>query len=127
MFKSTRLLLPSTMDKNSHLNAEKLFLKKIDDLERFLRIVTSKQEFWSEFVFDFFLIPAEYLITLLDEKDRFFSQPKSMIYQSSKKRHDSYVRSNSGRNDRSLSHHSIYQIDEEIQEEDDEPEENGKS
>ena len=42
-----------------------------------------------------------------------------MIYQSSKKRHDSYVQSNNSlKKDRSLSQHSIYQIDEEIQEED---------
>jgi hypothetical protein len=71
---------------------DKVFLKQIDNLERFLRILTSKQEFWSEYLFDFYLIPADYLMILLDEKERFLSLPKSMIYSSSKKRHDSYVR-----------------------------------
>ena len=42
-------------------------------------------------MFDFFMVPGEYLITLLDEKERYFNQPKSMIYQDKKKRSDSYA------------------------------------
>ena len=72
-----------------------MFLKNIDDLERFLRAVTARQEFWSEYLFDFFLIPGDYVVTLLDEKERFTSQPRSMIYASTQNRHNSYSRSSS--------------------------------
>jgi len=72
-----------------------VFLKNIDDLERFLRAVTARQEFWSEYLFDFFLIPGDYVVTLLDEKERFTSQPRSMIYASAQNRHNSYAKSSS--------------------------------
>ena len=55
-------------------------MSKIEELERFLKMISSMQVLWTETVFDFFAIPGEYLTTLLDEKERYFNQPKSMIY-----------------------------------------------
>jgi hypothetical protein len=75
----------------SGMNTEKQFLKTIEDMERFLRAITAKQEFWSDYLLDFLLIPGEYLITLLEEKDRFLCLPKSRIYGSTAIRHNSYA------------------------------------
>lgn len=68
------------------MSAERLFIKKIEDLEKFMKMVVSHQEFWTEYLFEYLNMPAEYLIPLLDEKDRYFNMPKSMIYLGIKKR-----------------------------------------
>jgi hypothetical protein len=77
-------------------------------LESFLRDIVSHQEFWSEQFFDFFAIPGECIMSLLDEKERYFCQPKSQIYAEAaginlKSRTDSYQRNTASRS-LSLSH-----------------------
>lgn len=104
-FKTTRSLLPSMKQIQSTTDQNRLFLQRIEDLENFLRDIVTHQELWSEQFFDFFAIPGQCLITLLDEKERYFSQPKSKIYAeaagiSLKHRTDSYRRNT---NSRSLS------------------------
>ena len=108
VFKSVKLLFPSRKwSSQSQLGSDKQFLRNIDDMERFLRAVTARQEFWSEYLFDFFVIPGDYVVTLLDEKERYLCQPKSNIYASKQNRHNSYARNSS------LKAHTI-DIDEEI-------------
>jgi hypothetical protein len=40
--------------------SEKMLLKRIEELEKFLRNVASRQEFWTPVIFDFFKIPEDY-------------------------------------------------------------------
>lgn len=93
VFKSVKLLFPSRKwCSQSQLGSDKQFLKNIEEMERFLRAVTARQEFWSEYLFDFLMIPGDYVVTLLDEKERYLCQPKSTIYAKNETRHNSYAR-----------------------------------
>lgn len=72
-------------------------MQRIETLEKFLSLIASKQELWSEQVLEFLNIPGEYFITLLDEKDNHMNKPKGKIYQDKRERstfrqrHNSYT------------------------------------
>jgi hypothetical protein len=49
--------------------SEKMLLKRIDELEKFLRNLVSRQEFWTPIVFDFFRVPEEYRLYLYETQN----------------------------------------------------------
>jgi hypothetical protein len=51
-------------------NTDKLFLKRIEDLEKFLKNLCLRYEFWTEQVLDFLNVPEPYQLTLFEEKER---------------------------------------------------------
>jgi hypothetical protein len=91
-------------------------LQRIEDLENFLKDIVTHQELWTEQFFDFFAIPGECLTTLLDEKERYFSQPKSKIYAEAaginlKHRTDSYRRNTNSRSLSVLEQQKVHKSD----------------
>eukprot|EP00347_Sterkiella_histriomuscorum_P011556 403372007 len=50
------------------MNSDKMFLKRIDDLEKFLKNLIQKYEFWTPEVFEFLKIPVQYQLYLQKEK-----------------------------------------------------------
>lgn len=51
-------------------NSDKMLLKRIEDLERFLKSIILKPEFWTEHLFDFLNIPKNEQMILFDIKNK---------------------------------------------------------
>ena len=62
---------------NGMQNSEKMLLKRIDELEKFLRNLVSRQEFWTPIVFDFFKIPEDYRLFLFQTQNNISMKQKS--------------------------------------------------
>ncbi|CDW76968.1 UNKNOWN [Stylonychia lemnae] len=67
------------------MNSDKLFLKRIEDLERFLKNLVQRQEFWTPRVFEFLELPQKIQIQLQKENN------KSKYKESNNKRKPSYA------------------------------------